>query len=81
MQMVTTSLGAALAERRRLLEVIALAADAIAVIDRQLPILRSMALEEDLLQAESSDHIFSICRKSISLEEDLFHAEEQALAN
>ena len=40
-------------ERRgELLEIIGQAADEIAAIDRSLPILRSMALESDLQQAE-----------------------------
>jgi len=43
---------AAKARRQELLEVIAQAADEIAVIDRCLPILYSQALEEDLLQSE-----------------------------
>jgi hypothetical protein len=47
-----TSLDAALARRQELLEAIAQAADEITAIDRQLPVLRSMALEADLLQAE-----------------------------
>lgn len=42
----------ALARRLELIEVIATAADEIAAIDRDLPILQSMALEADLHQAE-----------------------------
>ena len=38
--------------RMELIEQIARCADAIAAIDRDLPILYSLALEEDLLQAE-----------------------------
>lgn len=40
------------ARRLELLEIIALAANEISQIDRQLPVLKSMALESDLLQAE-----------------------------
>jgi len=43
---------AALARRQELIEAIALAADQIAAIDAALPTLRSVALEEDLNQAE-----------------------------
>ena len=42
----------AIERRRELLEVIGQAADEIAAIDRQLPVLQSMALESDLSQAE-----------------------------
>jgi hypothetical protein len=38
--------------RAELIKIIAEAADAIAAIDRDLPILKSIALEADLLQAE-----------------------------
>jgi len=38
--------------RQELIEAIALAADEIAMIDRQLPVLWSIALEADLHQAE-----------------------------
>jgi hypothetical protein len=40
------------ARRMELLEIIAQCADEIATIDRCLPILYSLALEEDLLRAE-----------------------------
>jgi hypothetical protein len=43
---------AARSRRQELLEQIALAADEIGELDRAMPILRSQALEADLLQAE-----------------------------
>jgi len=52
MVMVITLLESALSRRRELLEIIALAADEIGVLDKAMPILRSVALEADLLQAE-----------------------------
>lgn len=42
----------AIARRRQLLEVIVSAANELADLDRQLPVLQSMALEADLHQAE-----------------------------
>jgi hypothetical protein len=50
--MALFSYGSAKARRRELLEQIAQAADEIAAIDKQLPVLKSTALEADLLQAE-----------------------------
>ena len=43
----------ALARRQELIEAIALAADEIARIDADLPVLQSQALESDLNQAEA----------------------------
>jgi hypothetical protein len=50
--MATTSFEAALSRRQELLEIICEAANEIKAIDGRLPILKSMALESDLLQAE-----------------------------
>ncbi|OYV09554.1 MAG: hypothetical protein CG440_838 [Methanosaeta sp. NSM2] len=49
-----TNLNMATSRRKELLELIAAAADEIASIDRNLPILYSQALEEDLLQSEEN---------------------------
>jgi len=46
------NLDMAISRRRELLEIIAAAADEIAVIDGRLPVLYSQALEADLLQSE-----------------------------
>jgi hypothetical protein len=50
--MAITSLEAALTRRLELIEEIARCADAICALDRAMPVLKSMALEADLLQAE-----------------------------
>ena len=50
--MLNNEYNIALARRQELLEVIAQAADEIAAIDRRLPILKSIELENILLRAE-----------------------------
>jgi hypothetical protein len=49
-----TNLNMATSRRKELLELIAAAADEIASIDLNLPILYRQALEEDLLQSEEN---------------------------
>jgi hypothetical protein len=48
------NLDMAKSRRKELLELIAVAADEIAAIDRYLPILNSQALETDLLQSKEN---------------------------
>ena len=50
--MAITSFETALSSRRELLDAICEAANEIKAIDDRLPVLKSMALESDLLQAE-----------------------------
>lgn len=49
---MTTEYDSVTARRRELIEIIAGAADELGAIDRRLPVLKSKALEDDLLQAE-----------------------------